>query len=94
VADRQAQDVAPVESRVRDEDLAAAVGALEERLVLLVAAVLSEANDRERPGRAQLPARLVADPPLEQRGELDRAADALLQAGAAEIGRASCRERV
>ena len=57
VADREPQDVAAVEPRVRDEDLAGRVHALEQRLVLLVRALAPEADDRERPRRARAPSR-------------------------------------
>ena len=69
---------------MREEDLAAVVDALHDRLVVLVAADVAEADEREVPGRAHLPARLVLDPLLEERGQADVLAQDLLQALAAE----------
>ena len=79
VPDRQPQDVAAVELRVRDEDLAARVDPLEDRLVLLVRAFAAEADERELSRRAKLPAGLVAHPALEQLGEPDRLPDPRLE---------------
>ena len=62
-----------------DEGLAASVHALEDRLVFLVRGVAAKADDGERTPRAELPARLVANPPLEELGEADRLADPRLQ---------------
>ena len=80
---RRAAAVAAVQLRVRDEDLAGGVDALEQRLVLGVGAVAAEADERERARRGELPAGLVAHPALEERGEPDRLADPLLQPFAA-----------
>ena len=57
VADREPQHVAIVEPRVREEDLAGVVDALEQPLVVLVGAVAPEADEREVPRRRDLPAR-------------------------------------
>src|SRR5712691_721811 len=84
VPDRQAQDVAVVETRVREEDLAGRVHALEQRLVLLVRALAPEADAGERTRRRQLPTRLVAHPALEELGQAHRLAEPLLQALPAE----------
>src|SRR5438105_2332788 len=83
VADGEPEDVASGEARVRDEDLAAPVHALEDRLVLLVGALPPEADDGERPRRGELPAGLLAHPALEQLRESHRLADPRLQALAA-----------
>ena len=71
VADRESQHVATVQPGVGDEDLAARIDALEQRLVLLVRRFAAEADDREGPRRAELPAGLVANPALELLGEPD-----------------------
>src|SRR6185436_14246630 len=84
VSHREPQDVAAVELRVGEEDLAASVDALEECRVVLVRALAAEADDREGPRRAELPARLAADPPFERLGERDRVADRCLEPVAAE----------
>src|SRR5581483_7270063 len=85
VADGEPQRVAPVQSRVRDEDLAAPVHALEQRSVLLVGSGCpAEADHGERPRRNDLPAGLLAHPPLEQLREPHRLADPRLQPLASE----------
>src|SRR5947209_4204483 len=65
---------------MREEELAAAVHPLHDRLVVLVVALVAEAHQRKMTGSAYLPARFVADPALEQLGEPDRLADSRLQA--------------
>src|SRR5262249_59337702 len=79
VAELKPEDLAHVESRVREEDLACSVDALQQRLVRLVAPGEAETDERERSRRGELPAGLVPHPPLEERGKADRLADALLQ---------------
>ena len=54
VPDREPQHVAPVEARVREEDLARRVDPLEQRLVRVVAPLEPEADEREA-GAAQPP---------------------------------------
>src|SRR6266511_2337831 len=83
VPDGQAEDVPPVQARVRDEELAARVHALEDGLVLLVRALTPETDDREGSRRTQLPPRFACDPALEQLGQSDRLPDSGLQAFAA-----------
>src|SRR6266542_2160842 len=85
----QPQDEPSVQARAREEDLAARVHPLEQRLVLPVRAVAAEADNRERPRRGQLPARLVPNPALEELRQPDPPPDHLLQAltaGAAQHG--------
>ena len=64
VADGEAQHVAPAEPRVREEDLAGGVHALEQALVVLVGALPTEADEREVPrrGRPPSPARRAPSP--------------------------------
>src|SRR5262249_60988344 len=81
VADGEPQDIAALELRVRDEDLAPRVYPLEERLVVLVRALATEADEREVPRRNELPSRLPPDPGLEQRGEAHGLADPRLESG-------------
>src|SRR5215207_11367174 len=78
-ADCQPQRVATVQLGVREEDLARRVDALEQRLVLLVRALATEADEREWARRGHLPTGLGANPRLEERGQLDRPADPALQ---------------
>ena len=84
VADREPQDVPAVEPRVREVGLAARVDGLEQRLAARVLALRPEAHDRVGARRADLPARLVAHPALEQLREADVLADRLLQPRPAE----------
>src|SRR5438876_5796765 len=65
---------------MREEELAATVHPLHDRLVVLVGALVAKAHQGEMTGSAHLPARLVTDPALEQLGEPDRLADSRLQA--------------
>ena len=65
---------------MREKGLAAPVDPLDDRLVLLVAVVATEADDGEPPRCAELPPRLVTHEPLEQLGKPDGVPDACLQA--------------
>src|SRR4051812_7714897 len=89
VAEREPQHVAVVQPRVRDEDLAARVHALQQRLVLLVRTHPPKADEGELRRGAQLPARLVAYPALEQPGQANVLADLLLEPLAAEAAQDS-----
>src|SRR5262249_44433728 len=79
VADREAEDIAAVDLRVREEDFAGRVDTLEETLVLLVRSLEAEADEREVPRRDDFPAWLGSHPFLEERGEPHVLADLRLQ---------------
>src|SRR5712691_6553854 len=83
VPDGETDDITAVQSRVREEELAAPVDAIHDRLVLLVRAFTPKADHRERPRRAELPTGLVPHPALEELSEADRFPDPLLQSLAA-----------
>src|SRR6266508_137509 len=55
-ADCEPEHIAPAEPRVRDEDLAGGIDALDQPLVVGVRAGATEADDRERARRDDLPA--------------------------------------
>src|SRR5438034_11356675 len=79
VADGEAQRIAPVEPRMREEHLPAPVRPLQELLVLLVRSLAPKAHEREVTRRHDVPAGLLAYPTLEQLGQPDRLADAHFQ---------------
>src|SRR5436309_2992714 len=81
-SDRQPQDIPAAQDRPRDEDLAAGVDPLEQLAISLVASLGAEADDAERPRRAQLPSPLSRDPALELPRKLDAVADVGLKSAA------------
>src|SRR5262249_60547646 len=78
IADREPEDVAPVELRVVDEDLTRRVHAFEQPFVLIVRALAAEDDEREAARRHDLPARRLLDPA----GEEPRESDVLAHDGA------------
>src|SRR6185295_6542816 len=79
VADREPEHEAAVEARVGEEHRPGRVDPFEQRFVLLVGALQPEADEREMPRRAELPARLRLHPGLERLRETDVFADDRLQ---------------
>src|SRR6185437_4797950 len=71
VADREPEDVAPVEPRVRDEDLTRRVHARLDLLVLLVGPVAPEHDERKALRRDELPLVRLLDPACEEPPEPD-----------------------
>src|SRR4029079_18275004 len=71
VADREPEHEAAAEARVREEHQPGSIHALEQSLVLLVASLETEADEREVPRRTDLPARLLPHPPLQPRRQAD-----------------------
>src|SRR5436305_4989879 len=71
VADREPQDVTPVELRVRDEDLTRRVDARLQPLVLLVRTAPAKDDEREASRCDELPVVALFHPVGEELGETD-----------------------
>src|SRR6187200_575705 len=80
VADCEPELVPVGEARMREKDLAGVVYALEDPLVELVRALAPKTDEREVPRGGHFPAWLGAHPALEELGEPQVLAQALLQA--------------
>src|SRR4029077_5571517 len=74
-ADREPYDVAPVELRVRDENLTGGVDTSLELLVLLIGSVPAEDDEGETPRRDELPVVALLDPACEKVRKADVLAD-------------------